>query len=134
MLTETQRTTLHQLRAAADGGLGEPVLQALCQMVIVGYDQRDASSSRSPDGPGAPGLCRRKGWCGSTTARTPTATEGVSHREEGGPGRSSGRALHLEELICDLFVPNADGPLGRVTRRAVACLLTCCAVSAGATL
>ncbi|GAA1204635.1 hypothetical protein [Pseudonocardia alaniniphila] len=42
LLTEMQRHALHQLRVA-DDGLAEPVLRALYQIVVVGYEYTEAT-------------------------------------------------------------------------------------------
>lgn len=48
LLTETQRYALHQLRVA-DDGLAEPVVRALYQIVIVGYEYAEATLDLSAE-------------------------------------------------------------------------------------
>jgi DNA-binding Xre family transcriptional regulator len=48
LLTEMQRYALHQLRVA-DDGLAEPVLQALYQIIIVGYEYTEATLDHSAE-------------------------------------------------------------------------------------
>jgi hypothetical protein len=48
LLTETQQYALHQLRVA-DDGLAEPVLRALYQIVIVGYEYTEATLDLSAE-------------------------------------------------------------------------------------